>query len=233
MTALPARSGAEFLASVPLFAEVPMAQLEELADRLRWGRYARGDVIFLRGEPGEAMFLIASGTVKLGLSSPDGKEFLLDMLGPGAFFGELALLDGEPRSADAVAVEACQLYVLMRLDFLRYLEQRASVAAGLLAVLSRRLRRDALVLEGAAFLDVPARLGRAILQLSESLGEPQADGSVLIPSRLTQSELAGLVGATRETVNRWLALYERMGWIRFTRSQLAILRPDKLRERAR
>jgi CRP-like cAMP-binding protein len=226
-------SSLELLKRVPLFTDRPQAQLEDLAQRLRWARYAKGEMILVRGEPGDSLLIVESGTVKLGLSSADGKEFLLDMLGPTSFFGELAILDGEPRSVDAIAVEPCQLYVLMRDDFLRFLEEHASAAARLLAVLSRRLRRDAMVLEGAAFLDVPARLGRAILQLGDSLGELQPDGSILIPSKLTQAEIAGLVGSTRETVNRWLALYERMGWIRFSRGSLTVLRPDKLRERAR
>ena len=228
----PADSSAEFLAHVPLFAELEPGQLAELAERLHRERYARGELIFLRGAVGNSLFLVVSGTVKLGISSSDGKEFLLDLLGPGACFGELALLDGEPRSADAHAVEACQLYILDRADFLRYVEERPTVAIALLRVMSRRLRRDALVLEGAAFLDLPARLGRAILQLAATLGDPQADGSIEIPTRLTQSELAGLIGSTRESVNRWLVLYERLGWIHFKRGYLRVLRPDKLRERS-
>jgi CRP-like cAMP-binding protein len=139
------------------------------------------------------------------------------------------LLDGEPRSADAVAQEACQLWLLQRADFLRYLETRPQVATMLLAALSRRLRRTNQVVQEAAFLDVPARLARLLLELAGEQGQTGA-GDAMIAARLTQAELAGLIGATRESVNKWLGYYERQGLIRCQRGQIMVRQPQGLRE---
>lgn len=123
-------------------------------------RYAKGEPIFLRGDPGGGFYVVERGWVRLVLSSQEGKEFGLDLLGLGACFGELALLDGEPRSADAVAQEDCALLLLRRAEFDAVLAARPEAARALLAVLARRLRRDAELLAEAVFLDVPARLAR-------------------------------------------------------------------------
>jgi CRP-like cAMP-binding protein len=155
---------------------------------------------------------------------------LLDLLGPGDVFGELALLDGEPRSADAVAVEPTVLLLLRREEFVRFLEERPRLSVQLLAVLSRRLRRDAQLVQDAAFLDVPARLARILLRLAEAEGEAGEEGLV-IRARLTQTDLAGLVGTTRETLNKWLGFYEAQGWIRWDKGQITVRRPEALRKR--
>ena len=214
------------LKGVPLFAPLSATDLEHLAERLRRRKYGRGATIFATGDPGTSLCLIAAGRVKLALTSVEGREAILDLLGPGDVFGELALLDGDPRSADAVAVDPTELLLLARDDFLRFLDERPKVAVAMLSVLSRRLRRDAELLQDAAFLDVPARLARAILRLAEA--EP--DGVTRTP-KLVQSDLAGMAGTTRETLNKWLGLYEDQGLIRREEGRLAVLRPDELRRR--
>ena len=221
---------AAVLMQVPLFAAFAAKELEPLAASLRRRRYARGEAIFLQGDPGTSLCLIETGRVKLGFTSPEGREVLLDLLGPGDVFGELALLDGEPRSADAVAVEPTQLLLLRRDEFVRFLEERPRLAVELLAVLSRRLRRDAQLVQDAAFLDVPARLARILLRLAEAEGEATEEGLV-IQARLTQSDLAGLVGTTRETLNKWLGFYEEQGLIRWDKGQITVCRPEGLRKR--
>lgn len=218
------------LARVTLFEGFSEEDLDHLAASLRRRRYAGGQVIFARGDPGASLYIVQEGTVKISLASPDGKEFVLAVLGPGEFFGELALLDDEPRSADAVAQEACQLLLLSRDDFTRFLETRPGVALRLLAVLSRRLRNADQMLQDAFFLDVPARLARVLLELAETRGRPEGGGTA-IASRLTQAELAGMVGATRESVNRWLGFYQRRGLIRYDRGLITVLRPEELRRR--
>ena len=155
---------------------------------------------------------------------------IFDLLGPGDEFGELALLDGEPRSADAVAVEASMLLLLDRDEFVRYLEVHPRLALQLLAILSQRLRRDAELIQDAVFLDVPARLARTLLRLAADDGSPGAD-SVRRTPRLIQSDLAGMVGTTRETLNKWLAMYEAQGVIRLEKGGIAVLQPDALRRR--
>ena len=154
------------LRQVPLFAELSPQELGGLAAALRRRRYPRGAVIFLAGDPNAQLYLVEAGRVRIGLTSPEGKEVVLTVLGPGDFFGDLSLLDGEPTSADAVAQEDCRLLLLPRAAFLNFVEGQPRAATALLAVLSRRLRRNARLIQDAAFLDVPARLASALLQLA-------------------------------------------------------------------
>jgi CRP-like cAMP-binding protein len=154
------------LAVVPLFAEVDRQDLSKLVDQLRPRSYGKGEVVFVAGDPGTSLCVIDTGRVKLSLSSPDGREVILDLLGPGEVFGELALLDGESRSADAVAVEPTKLLLLHREAFVQFLRERPEMALTLLKVMSHRLRRVAQLVQDAAFLDVPARLARTILRLA-------------------------------------------------------------------
>ena len=214
------------LRSVPLFANVAPQDLDLLVGDLRRHRYARGQIIFAAGDPGDNLYLIESGRVKLAFTSPDGREVILDLMGPTEFFGELALLDGEPRSAEAIAMEPSVLHLLGRHEFLKFLEQRPHVAIMLLGVLSRRLRRDARLLQDAAFLDVPARLARTILRLAER----GADGVARTP-RLTQTDLAGIAGTTRETLNKWLGFYEDEGLIRREGGHIAVVDAGRLARR--
>ena len=216
------------LGQIPLFAELTAEELDRLGACLRRRRYRKGEVIFLQGDPGTSLYIIDAGRVRIGLGSPDGKEVALALLGPADFFGDLALLDGEPRSADAIAHEPSELLVLRREDFLQFLGAHPRATTALLGVLSRRLRRNAQLLQDAAFLDVPGRLARIILELAQAEGRPDGTGLV-ITSRLTQTELAGMVGATRESVNKWLRSYERRGLISCQRGQITVLRPDELR----
>ena len=131
----------ELLVRCPLFAELPAGEAEKLAALLRQRRYRPGEPVFREGDPGTALYVIQTGEVRILLGGSDGKEVVLALLGPGEFFGELALLDGEPRSADAVVTTAAELHVLPREDFLRFLRDVPSVAVSMLASLSRRFRR--------------------------------------------------------------------------------------------
>ena len=209
---------------------LPATVLAELGAYLRRRRYRRGEVVFLQGEAGTSLYIVAAGQVKIALTSADGAEVMLARLGPGEFFGELALLDGEPRSADAVATEASELLLLPRAAFLGLIEARPAIAMRLLTLVSRRLRQDVAVVQDVAFRDVPARLARLLLQLAESEGQP-GDAGVVITARLTQTELAGMVGATRESVNKGLGRFERQGLIRRAHGRITVLRPDDLRRR--
>jgi CRP-like cAMP-binding protein len=211
-----------------LFAEIAAEEIGELSARLRPRRYARGQIIFSQGDPGAGLGILASGRVNIVAGSADGRELVLNALGPGDFFGEQSLLDGGPRSADAVAQEACQILWLGRDDFVQCLESRPRVAVRLLTALSRRMRDATQQAQDALFLDVPGRLARTLLRQAEEQGEP-VDGGVLIPTCLTQSELAGMAGTTRETLNKCLRCYVRRGIIRFERGQITILKPDALR----
>jgi CRP-like cAMP-binding protein len=213
---------------VQLFAGLSIDELDELTSRLRPRRYARGETLFLEGDPGTSLCIIDKGRVKLGLTSAEGREIILDLLGPGDVFGELALLDGEPRSANAIAVEASDVLLLARDEFLHFLRQHPQASLVLLSTLSHWLRRLTTQMQDTAFLDVPARLARTILRLAEA--EEAVHGKAVTP-RLTQTDLAGMVGTTRETLNKWLGFYEDQGLIRRDKHQIVVLRPDKLRSR--
>lgn len=221
----------EVLQMVPLFAGLLDDDRAELAARLRRRRYRRGETLFLRGDPGSFLYVVQVGRVKIAMSSNQGKEVILALMGPGDFFGELALLDGGERSADAVVVEDCSLLLLGRKDFNRYVEQRPRVALEVMSVLSRRIRQTNNLVHDAAFFDVPGRLANAMLRLGETLGYETPAG-VTINRHLTQAELAEMIGSTRESVNKWLSYYQRQRFIRLERGLITILRPQALQSRA-
>jgi len=230
--AVGARVDPELLARVGLFADLSAAELIALRALMRPRAYARDEVVYLRGDPGTAFYVIASGRVKIALTSADGKELILRRLDAGEFHGELALLDDEPRSADAVATEPSVLLVLHRDAFRQFLMERPTVAFKLLARLSYYLRRNTDLIQDATFLDVPARLARILLELAgASEAEMLPPEGVAIPDKMKQSELASLVGATRESVNKWLGSFERQGLIRLEKGHITLLRPAALRQR--
>lgn len=226
------RAEPELLARVGLFADLSTSEREGLANLMRPRRYAKDEVIYLKGDPGTAFYVIASGRVKIALTSPDGKELILRRFGAGDFHGELALLDDEPRSADAIATEPSILLVLQRDAFRQFLAEHPAVATKLLGTISHYLRRNAELIQDATFLDVPARLARILLELA---GAPGADElpppGAVIPDRMKQGELAALVGATRESVNKWLGSFEKQGLIRFEKGQITLLKPAGLKQR--
>jgi CRP/FNR family cyclic AMP-dependent transcriptional regulator len=218
------------LAQVKLLDGLAAEDLVALAANLQRRRYGKGQFIFQQGDPGLCLYLVESGKVKIASFSSEGKGLVLNLLGPGDFFGELALLDGEPRSADALAQEPCQLLLLQRDDFMHFLEARPHVAVKLLATVSRRLRHTTQQAEDIIFFDLPARLARVLLELAEA-ERTSAEEEWVITSRPTQAELAEMVGATRESVNKWLGVYEEQGLIRREGNQLVILQPEALRKR--
>jgi CRP-like cAMP-binding protein len=223
-------SETEILAKVPLFAGLPEEERERLGRLLRPRRYARGEVIFLEGDQGTALCLVAEGRIRIQLTGADGREVVITVYGPGDFLGELALLDGEPRSADAIAQDASRVFWLQQEDFAAFLDNHPRAAMMMLASLSRRLRHTTRVVQDATFRDVPARLARVLLDLSRN-GQPAAQG-IRLESRLTQGELAAMVGASRETVNRALRGFEQRGLIGWEANRIVIIRPDDLRGRA-
>jgi len=210
-----------------LFAQLSMEQLTRLAGLARPHRYGKEHIIFNEGEPGTALYTIVKGRVKIAQSSPDGKERTLALLGPGDVFGELALLDGGARSADAVVAEDAELLVIPREDFMVFVMEQPQVAMSLLVVLSQRLRHTNLLVHDAAFFDARGRLARVLLDLARAEGTAEPDGALVCP-QLTQSELASMVGVTRESVNKWLRYYERAGTVTRRRGRRVVLAPQRL-----
>ncbi len=220
-------SYAQLLAQVSIFQDLPPAELEHLSTLIRPRRYAKGEVIFHQGDVGTALYIIRKGEVAIRLSSADGKEVILALLDRGDFFGELALLDGEPRSTDAVAREEADLLALQREDFRHFLDARPQVALGLLATLSRLVRHVTQLVHDTTFLDARKRLVRVLLDLARNQGQPAA-GGLVIPQRLTQSELANLCGLTRESTNKWLRFYVREGLLSYEGGRITLVKPGKL-----
>ncbi len=220
-------SYSQLLAQIPIFESLQSEDLDQLSALLRSRRYTKGEVIFHQGDVGTALYIVRKGQVAIRLSSSDGKEATLALLDRGDFFGELALLDDEPRSTDAVSREETDLLSLQREDFQSFLATRPQVALRLLTSLSRLVRRVTQLVHDATFLDARTRLVRVLLDLAQNQGKPGPDG-VVISQRLTQSELANLCGLTRESANKWLRFYVREGLLSYEGGQITLVRPEQL-----
>lgn len=192
----------------------------------------RGQVLFREGDYGDRLYVVAEGKLKVGRSSADGRESLLSVLGPGDMFGELTVFDPDARMGTAVAVTDCRLYSLSAENLRPWIAQRPDVSLALLRQLSRRLRRSSEVLSDLVFSDVPGRVAKSLLDLSERFGVPTKEG-VHVTHDLTQEELAQLVGASRETVNKALADFAGRGWLRLEARAVVLLDLERLARRAR
>jgi len=220
----------DFLSRVPLFASSNPAHLSEIAHRLTTRNYRRSEVIFHQDDPGSALHVIKSGQVKINTISPEGEEAILAILTDGDFFGELSLLDGKPRSANAVAMEATQTLALQRQDFLDILGKHREMVGDILVSLADRLRNTDHLLEDAVFLSLPARLAKRLLDLAEKHGV-KTDKGLEIDLNLTQQELAAALGVSRVALNKQLSLLQDGGLVSIETRRIIIDRPDELRKR--
>ena len=194
--------------------------------------FARGQIVFSEGDPGDRLYVISEGKIKLGTTSSDGRENLLAILGPGEMFGELSLFDPGPRTATATALTETTLLGLSHDALGPWLSGRPGVAESLLKSLSQRLRRTNETLSDLVFSDVPGRVAKALIDLGMKFGEKKDDG-FLVHHDLTQEELAQLVGASRETVNKALADFAQRGWIKLEARAVMIIDYDRLLKRGR
>jgi CRP/FNR family cyclic AMP-dependent transcriptional regulator len=231
MVALQTDDRTALLHSSATFSALPPAQTAVLAERLRRRRFRRGEILFHRDDPASALYLIQEGAVKIHLSSEDGDETVLALLGPGSCVGEIAALDGGPRSATATAVEPVEAYTLLRDDLLAFVRENPDVALALLTTVAARLRRTNEWLEDAYVLDLDQRLARRLYEFAEEQGHPTPEG-IEVSFPLTQSELAGMLGATRVTINRQLGIFQDAGILRLGKGSFTVLDPDALRRRA-
>jgi CRP/FNR family transcriptional regulator/CRP/FNR family cyclic AMP-dependent transcriptional regulator len=206
-------------------------ELERLASTMRRRSYRRGEVVFHQGDPGESLHVVCHGTLKVVITGDNGDEAVLAILGPSDVFGEMALLDGGPRSATVTALESVETAVLSRADFVQLLRRDPTTVDSLLASLARTIRQADEDIGGLMFLDVHGRLARKLLELAEMHGEP-VDGKILIRVQLTQEELAGMIGATRASVNKILGFFEDRGIIQRQGRQIMVCKRDFLERRA-
>ncbi len=222
----------DVLRQSPLFSGVDDDSAAVLEDSMAASSLSRGDVLFNEGDSGSQLYVVIEGKIKLGRTSADGRENLLAILGPGQMFGELSFFDPGPRSATATAVTDVELKSLGHDALSPVLATHPDVALALLNQLAGRLRRTNEVVGDLVFSDVPGRVAKALLDLATRFGR-RADDGVHVNHDLTQEELAQLVGASRETVNKALADFASRGWMRLEPRSVVILDIERLQRRAR
>ena len=217
---------ADFLSTVPLFGGLDQIELQRFGELTREKFYPRGSVILFENDPGDSLFVVRQGRVKVVLIGEDGREVILGVLGVGEHFGELSLIDDRPRSAHVIAMDDSHLLVLRREDFRKRVESSPAVAWSLLTEMSRRLRRADEKIGGLVLLDVPGRIARLLLDLA---AEPGGD---TIEKALTHQTIAQMIGASRETVSRAMKDFQDANWVTVERRRITISDRVALEQRA-
>jgi CRP-like cAMP-binding protein len=222
----------EVVRRAPLFTALDEASALSLRASMDTVKIAKGSILFKEGDDGEHLYVIIDGKLKLGTSSGDGRENLLSILGPGEMFGELSLFDPGPRTSTATAVTDAKLLSLSHEKVIPWLKQNPEVSLQLLTRLSQRLRRTNEAVGDLVFSDVPGRVAKALIDLGDRFGKTTPEG-LLVNHDLTQEELAQLVGASRETVNKALADFAGRGWLKLDGRSVLITDVERLGKRSR
>lgn len=216
------------LRASPFFSHMKPQELDELVAGSSERRAGRGATIFSKGDPGTSMMAVLTGHVRVGSVSLEGREVTLNVIGPGEIFGELAMLDGKPRSLDAISGEDTTLMVIERRVFVPFLLRHENLVERMLEVLVDRLRKTSIALEEIALFDLPDRLARVLVKLADDYGRPCEEG-VRISMKLSQRDLSSLVASSRESVNKQLGAWREAGLL-LTGSYLIIRDVNKLRQ---
>ncbi|MFC1816503.1 Crp/Fnr family transcriptional regulator [Thermodesulfobacteriota bacterium] len=216
---------------VPLLKNLAPEDLKDLGSLFRELKVDKGDFLFLKGSEGTALYIIQEGAIKIVLPSRMGDERIVAIFSAGDFFGEMALLDGMPRSANAVAIKPSRLLLLNRSDFLRFLKKSESAIEKIMSSLSMRLRKADNLLEETSFLNIPARLSKKLLEIGEAFGHKDGE-AIKIHLKLSQKELADMVGATRESINKELRVLREKGLISITENTIYLHDIKRLKRRA-
>jgi len=216
------------LRSHPLFRELPAPVIERLGSYMTRKTLPRGTNIFAKGDPGTGLMGVLSGTVKISVLSADGREVVLNVIHAGEIFGEIALLDGRARTADATTMSDCELALIDRRDFVPFLRSQPDVVLKFIDILCLRLRRTSAQVEELMFLELPARLAKTLIRLTGELGTPAAGGKIVI----TQRDIGQIIGMSRESTNRQLRAWAKQKWIRLERGGVTVLNAAALAELA-
>ena len=227
-----AKNEEEAVRKAPLFTALDDAAAASLRASMIGVKLSRGKTLFKEGDAGDQLFVVVDGKLKLGTTSNDGRENLLSILGPGDMFGELSLFDPGPRTATATAVVDSKLLALANDQVIGWVKEHPQVSLQLLGRLAQRLRKANDVLSDLVFADVPGRVAKAIIELGERFGTKKDDG-LHVNHELTQEELAQLVGASRETVNKALADFASRGWVKLEPRAVIVLDFERLLRRGR
>jgi CRP/FNR family transcriptional regulator, cyclic AMP receptor protein len=205
----------------PLFAPLGDSEIDAILAHATVARHAAGDQIFAKGDPGNSMMAVLKGRVMISAPSPDGRQVVLTVMRDGEVFGEIALLDGKERTADATAMADCELLVVPRRSVLALLEHRPDLCVSLLIVLCERLRRTNEQVEDLAFLDLAARIAKVLVRLAEENGEGRSPARP-VGVKISQRALGELVGGSRESVNKHLQDWKRSGIIAIEKGTIVI-----------
>jgi CRP-like cAMP-binding protein len=212
----------------PFFSALTDAETRELLKRAHTKRVGPGDVVFRKDDPGDGLYGVLAGSILIVVESAAGKDLILNVHGPGEFFGEVALLDGEGRSAAAVAREPSQLFFLGRSEFLAFLRQRPEAMIRIIAFLCARLRRATNLVEDSTFLNVPSRLAKQLIGLIGN--RPRGDGDSAPSLQISQNDLARMLGVSREFVSKQLAIWREAGIVELGRRRLTVRDPHALEQ---
>ncbi|MEQ1802419.1 MAG: Crp/Fnr family transcriptional regulator, partial [Gammaproteobacteria bacterium] len=193
-----------------LFRDLPDTTLDQLAGLAVRRSVKRGQRIFAEGDPGDSLMGLISGQVRISATTPGGQQVFLNLLESGDSFGEIAVLDGNPRTANAEAVADAELFVVRRVDLMALIGREPRLASQLIALLCKRLRWTSDLIEESAFLSLPARLARRLVKMAEEHGSPVSGG---IELRISQAELAGFLSVSRQVVNQQLQAWRKTGWV--------------------
>jgi CRP/FNR family cyclic AMP-dependent transcriptional regulator len=213
------RAGKMMLQGSPLFRGLPPATLDRIAALATQRGYRRGEIVFSAGDPGDALYGVVSGRIRISAGTAEGREIFLNVMEPGDTFGEIALLDGGTRTATATATEPAELVSIRREPLFELLEREPKAALELLRLCGERLRWTSGLLEDAALLDAPARLAKRLLSLGEQHGEDGAGGRLV---RISQEDLSNFLGVSRQAVNERLQDWKAKGWVALGRGTVTV-----------
>ena len=208
----------------PYFADLEPDAFDQLCRYAKHTTLKRGATIASKGDPGTSLFAVISGTVKISVSSPDGRNAILNLIGPGEIFGEVAVLDGLSRSADVIANTNCELFIIDRRDFIPFVRSQPALAMKFIELLCTRLRWTSDQVEQVILQDLPGRLASALLRLTERHKTAQGGRTIAI----TQQEISEMVGMTRESINKQLRAWAARDWVRLEHGAIVVLKPEPL-----
>ena len=212
----------------PMFRDLGSEALDQLCRYAKHTSLRRGATICSKGDPGNFLFIVISGTVKISVSSPDGRNAILNLINAGDLFGEVAVLDGQARTADAIANTNCEIFVLDRRDFLPFVRSQPELAMRLIELLCTRLRWTSDQVEQVILQDLPGRLASALLGLTDKRKLEPRSQTIAI----TQQEISEMVGMTRESINKQLRAWAARSWVRLEHGAIVVLDAASLRELA-
>jgi len=222
----PASNKLSVLRKHPIFSDLAPDALDQLCRYAQPTSLKRGATLFAKGDPGHSLYAVLSGTVKISVSSPDGRNAILNLIGAGEVFGEISVLDGRVRSADAIANTNCEILVIDRRDFLPFVHSQPALAMKFIELLCGRLRWTSDQVEQIILQDLPGRLASALLGLTEKRKVENASRTIAI----TQQEISEMVGMTRESINKQLRAWAARDWLRLEHGAIVVLNADPLRE---